>query len=298
MSGLPAPPPPKTQPTHCREAAPNPPPPPIPAVGRHRAASLPKDGEDARHLPNGPDLVPDDLLADGRPTLGRQNSPGMSHSPAGRSQRRHGAPVRLREENPWLTVRREDSAGAAWGTPRRWHTEQSCAEGRGAARGVGVKLAGLDGTARDGTRMAQPRGHGKGTQRCGTEGLRRPSAMQTRQRERGGGGKHGGELKTNRNQSQRGNKYISSQLRFSTWPKYTSGQDKANRSSDMHRWLSHALRGCIQKSEPWPSGSWRNAGGLRTPGARVKTGRGWTDCPTTVSSSSPLEESGGTGSEN
>lgn len=62
-------------------------------------------------------------------------------------------------------------------------------EGRGAARGVGVKLAGLDGTARDGTRMAQPRGHGKGTQRCGTEGLRRPSAMQTRQRERGGGGK-------------------------------------------------------------------------------------------------------------
>lgn len=28
MSGLPAPPPPKTQPTHCREAAPNPPPPP------------------------------------------------------------------------------------------------------------------------------------------------------------------------------------------------------------------------------------------------------------------------------
>lgn len=115
---------------------------------------------------------------------------------------------------------------------------------------------------------------------------------------KGGGGKHGGELKTNRNQSQRGNKYISSQLRFSTWPKYTSGQDKANRSSDMHRWLSHALRGCIQKSEPWPSGSWRNAGGLRTPGARVKTGRGWTDCPTTVSSSSPLEESGGTGSEN
>ena len=114
----------------------------------------------------------------------------------------------------------------------------------------------------------------------------------------GGGGKHGGDLKTNRNQSQRGNKYISSQLRFSTWPKYTSGQDKANRSSDMHRWLSHALRGCIQKSEPWPSGSWRNAGGLRTPGARVKTGRGWTDCPTTVSSSSPLEESGGTGSEN
>lgn len=114
-----------------------------------------------------------------------------------------------------------------------------------------------------------------------------------------GGEKHGGELKTNRNQSQRGNKYISSQLRFSTWPKYTSGQDKANRSSDMHRWLSHALRGCIQKSETWPrpSGSWRNAGGLRTRRC-VKTGRGRTGCPTTASSARPLEESGGTGSEN
>lgn len=44
-------------------------------------------------------------------------------------------------------------------------------------------------------------------------------------------------------------KYISSRLRFFTWPKCTSGQDKPNRRSNMHRWLSHALGGCIQKSD-------------------------------------------------
>lgn len=44
-------------------------------------------------------------------------------------------------------------------------------------------------------------------------------------------------------------RHISSRLRFFTWPKYTSGQDKPNRRSSMHPWPSHALGGCIQKSE-------------------------------------------------
>lgn len=73
-------------------------------------------------------------------------------------------------------------------------------------------------------------------------------------------------------------------------------QDKPNRSSDMHQWISHAEGGCIQKSKrnvsPVVQGSWWNTTGLKK-GTNQKTkmhhvhvktegreGGKWRDCPT------------------